>query len=449
MDRLVAALGGPDRPRAAGVVWIGAAGRCCGPCGWCARSGGSAAGRGRRSRARRTAGAPHGPPRSPPQERGNSSYQAPKRARTRSTSIASGRSSVVAAGAIRVALDRGEQLRPSAVSCLASPRGRSCPRAPRARARSRARRCSARAPGGLAQQQHPLGQLAREVVLAGRELALELVAPGGERVGSTPRPSIASAPAVSTVKPPAQRTPSRWASIGCIGASRQRALARRRGSARPLAATSWPSRKTSAETVDESPIAALGRVAAAVDARRRVARSRSATAGAWAVHGRDGETMRFSAFEATLQSCNDIPPHPVVNTVNASNSTNFQPRSSGVQLHVSSLPGRAPRAAGLSRSSTGSPRPVSPGGRCSRSARRTAAARRTGALGVRRLERPARRRRRAPSRPTRSRRFASARRSGSATGSGSPVLGAVAGPGALRARVGRAACLRRRAAASG
>ena len=68
--------------------------RCSGPCGSCGRSGGSAGGRRRRSRARRAAGAPSRTPAKPPQERGKSSYQAPKRAsrgRRRPRSVADAR----------------------------------------------------------------------------------------------------------------------------------------------------------------------------------------------------------------------------------------------------------------------------------------------------------------------------------------------------------------------
>ena len=56
VDRVVAPFGGADRPRAADVPRLRALARCCGPCGWCGRSGGSAAGRRRRSRARRAPG---------------------------------------------------------------------------------------------------------------------------------------------------------------------------------------------------------------------------------------------------------------------------------------------------------------------------------------------------------------------------------------------------------
>ena len=56
---------------------------------------------------------------------------------------------------------------------------------------------------------------------------------------------------------------------------------------------------------------------------------------------------------------------------------NTRPRSSGVQLHPTSLPGGPPRARRPTRSSTGWRPRASRGGRCCRSGRRTATARRT------------------------------------------------------------------------
>ena len=85
MDRLVAALGGADRPRAAGSSAAARHARCCGPCGARGRSDGSAAGRARRSPSPATYGSRASQsrnvpcvPASAPQERGNSSYQVPK-----------------------------------------------------------------------------------------------------------------------------------------------------------------------------------------------------------------------------------------------------------------------------------------------------------------------------------------------------------------------------------
>ena len=82
VDRVVAALRGADRPRAPDVAGLGALGVVRAPCGSSGRSGGSAGGRRRRTRARRAPGRPVSTPASPPQERGNSSYQAPARARS-------------------------------------------------------------------------------------------------------------------------------------------------------------------------------------------------------------------------------------------------------------------------------------------------------------------------------------------------------------------------------
>ena len=86
-DRVVAALGAADGPRAAGVAGRRRRARCSGPCGWSGRWGGSAAGRRRRSPCAGCRGAASTQssnvpwrPGSRPCERGNSSYQAAKRA---------------------------------------------------------------------------------------------------------------------------------------------------------------------------------------------------------------------------------------------------------------------------------------------------------------------------------------------------------------------------------
>ena len=70
MDRGVSALLGADRPRAADVAALRGHARCCGPCGSSVRSDGSAAGRRRRSRARRAAAALSRRPRSRPTSAG-------------------------------------------------------------------------------------------------------------------------------------------------------------------------------------------------------------------------------------------------------------------------------------------------------------------------------------------------------------------------------------------
>ncbi len=161
----------PGRPRAC----------CCGPCGSCGRSGGSAAGRARRSRARRSAGrAPRRPsarptsagtartrtrsarargrPRSPAGRRCAASWRSPWRSTAASTSGASAASNLALSAAC--SSRRMSSARSSIV--------RSAPRSARA--------------GGVLEQQRALGELAAEVVLAGVDLALQLVAPGREDV---------------------------------------------------------------------------------------------------------------------------------------------------------------------------------------------------------------------------------------------------------------------------
>ena len=99
VHRGVPALRSADRPRAARIAGRGASGGCSGPCGWSGRSGGWAAGTatskpmrwmsGRRSM--QSANVPWRPG-SRPWDRGNSSYHAAKRARSRSTVTPSSRS---------------------------------------------------------------------------------------------------------------------------------------------------------------------------------------------------------------------------------------------------------------------------------------------------------------------------------------------------------------------
>ena len=121
--------------------------RCSGPCGSCARSGGSAAGRGRRSRARRSAAAARGRRRSRPTSAGRArttsrSGRARGR-RPRSTSPTTPSRSASPAGAASACLDR--QLL-------------------------------------VAEQHRALRQLAREVGLARRDLAPQLLLERGDAV---------------------------------------------------------------------------------------------------------------------------------------------------------------------------------------------------------------------------------------------------------------------------
>ena len=239
---------------------------CCGPCGSCGRSGGSAAGRGRRSRARRSRGTCSSTAFRPPHERGNSSYQAQKRARTRSTSIGSGGSQPWSRrGARRARSTASSSSGASAASNLAGSAAASAQHVERALERAlRSAPRSARS-AASSSSTRALGELAGEVVLPGVDLALQLVAPGGERRRSRPRSSTPSGPACRRVNAPSQRTPL---IVGVDArASAPRASAGRRApcSARRRAAISWPSRKTSAATVDR----VARRSASAGSGRRR------------------------------------------------------------------------------------------------------------------------------------------------------------------------------------
>ena len=79
VDRVVPALLGADRPRAADVALRRRLGRCSGPCGSCVRSGGSAAGRSTSKPSSAKRGSSLRTPAKPPHERGKSSYHEPKR----------------------------------------------------------------------------------------------------------------------------------------------------------------------------------------------------------------------------------------------------------------------------------------------------------------------------------------------------------------------------------
>ena len=158
--------------------------------------------------------------------------------------------------AIGVALEDTEQLVPEGRIVLGGlrrvrileQRERSIDHAP-VLARARARRH--RAAG-------PRPRRARSISRAGRNPACAAAPRARWRTRrSTPRSSIPSARACSTVKPPAHRTPSRCASIGRMGASCQRRVPgpRQRTAART---TSWPSRNMSAETSTRSPSQRLG-----------------------------------------------------------------------------------------------------------------------------------------------------------------------------------------------
>ena len=169
-----------------------------------------------------------------------------------------------------VDLERAAAGRPrSALAALASAgRRRAAPRRARRRARptrsatssatspARARSASdprrRRPPRRPAEQQHPLGELTGEVVLAGGDLALELVR-------QVPNASVnawivySQRPIRSTVNSPRQRTPPRWASSRGSSLSCQSPLARAAVARRATRIRSWPSRNASTSTRTVSP----------------------------------------------------------------------------------------------------------------------------------------------------------------------------------------------------
>ena len=210
----------------AGIVRGWRSARCCGPCGWSARSGGSAAGRRRRSRARRAAAAgarrPAARPRSagtahtrrrtapaagrPRSSSGSSSETRPWRCWSRSTAA---NSSSPSADVVLGALGHGGILE------LARARARS--------AASTAVECAFC--GRLLEQHDPLGQLARQIVLAGLHLALPARRARCRTGRSRPRSCTASARGGRrrTRRPSGRRRGGRRS-----GASRPRATLRRR-----------------------------------------------------------------------------------------------------------------------------------------------------------------------------------------------------------------------------
>src|SRR3954466_438219 len=126
-------------------------------------------------------------------------------------------------------------------------------------------------------------------------------------------------PTEPTVNSPAQRTPLWWASSGCIGASdhRRSPFPRQRTTARR---TSWPSRKMSAETGMVSPtVRLIGQRPSSIVGRGSWMRIRGG--GAW--------LRGWAGTSSALFPISSVP------NVAAMKFT----RSSGVQLHLTSLPG--------------------------------------------------------------------------------------------------------------
>ena len=211
LDRRVAARLAADRPRAAGIVRARRRACCCGPCGSCGRSGGSAAGRGRRSPSPRCRAAAPRPRRtcalrvgSVPAERGNISYQAPKRARSRSTVT-----SQHAVGSASPALRSGVRAPSPSAAATASAAATRC------RAARSSRRPSTAAVAGehavllAAPRRHPLQpcrgsarplRAARSSTsCAGADFLRQLVPPAARSGRPSLRPCTRSRPARSTV----------------------------------------------------------------------------------------------------------------------------------------------------------------------------------------------------------------------------------------------------------
>ena len=190
MDRVVAALRRADRVGAAGIVRRRASACCCGPCGSCARSGGSAGNTARRSPCRGCAAG--GAPRrgrcragvgSSLIERGNTSYQLANPAAVRSACSGIGRAQldperpVVRLRHQRGRLRRQQRLAQRVLGLLAASARRSAPVCSlRLRARGRRGRPGPRPPA-----------ISSAVGHAGGVLLRQLVDEGGPDVASRPR----------------------------------------------------------------------------------------------------------------------------------------------------------------------------------------------------------------------------------------------------------------------
>ena len=266
-----------DGPRAAGIARLRDQRVVAALCGSSCRSGGSAAGRRRRSRDRRCAAAARRASRnvplrvgSGPAERGNISYHAPNRARSRSTQTRERRTSVA----------RGP------VGVHRHHRGELVGRAPRRRvaragvdvaervgvreqpgARPRARPDLFGARGRLANEQRAFEQLQRDI-LAVRGLQpqiapprQEAIDPGDDRDTRASRSPPTSKHAVHSSVPGAARvigvsrhpTRCRAGPVSASAAPRPQTC-RSRSTA---TITSWPSAKMSAVTVTDSPTVRL------------------------------------------------------------------------------------------------------------------------------------------------------------------------------------------------
>ena len=320
--------------------------------------------------------------RSRPTSAGTSSYQAPKRARSRSTSSAQRRRAAASpwrsawrsTAASSVGRERGVALRGLGRGVVAQRVERALEQRPVGAALGAA--------GGVARAAaRPRTSSPREVVLAGGDLALQLVAPGREGVApGLDRPLPAARRRRPRTRPPSGRR-RRARRRARIGASRQRAARRGRGSGRPRAGRRGRRGRSSARDVD----ACRRR-----SAWRGSARSRRSGCGVLDPDPRRGCSCVGTGIWRRA--------HPHCAAIRERASMNLAlPRSSGVQLHPTSLPGgrlgrRGLRVRRLARRG----RPVVVADAAARAARPLRLAVQ-GGVGVRRLARAARRARRARS----------------------------------------------------
>ncbi len=191
-------------------------------------------------------------PRRPPQERGNSSYQAPKRPRSRSTSSGSGGSSCSCS-------DRSPAPAASTSAATSASRtARTSPSCSSASATAVSRRLAAPVARSAASRRSTTPSDASPARSAWPASILRLTSSRHEAKGSVhARMVYCQRPGgPSTSKRPAHRTPWWWASTGVSGAVDHRRApgAFQHTSAR---STSWPSRKTSTETSTTSPTVRL------------------------------------------------------------------------------------------------------------------------------------------------------------------------------------------------
>src|SRR4051812_10198092 len=248
---------------------------------------------------------------SPPQLLGNSSYQALKRALTRSTSIGIGLSSEAAPSRSCVRSMTSKSSGPSArsnLSCIGLSGSSSAATASSSVALSSPLAFSSTR---WMKSTPSLTSLLRSSSRSASTLRRSSSCQVAQRSVQASKLSC-QVPCVSTVNSPAQRTPLMWASTWCRGHSSHRL---------PPGALyfttafsfSWPSRKMSADTATVSPTVRL-----------TAYRPLSRTGAGFAILIRLGRSLRFGAGISAVE-------YPELDHMNLS-------RSSGVLLHPTSLP---------------------------------------------------------------------------------------------------------------